>query len=272
MPIITTLVIGARPCIDPRRRDAVGKQRAVGVPELADDLAGRQVAVEALLAGRAERAVERAAGLRRDAQRAAVVFRDVDGLDRVAAADVEQPLACAVARPCCRERPAARRCSASAARRSRNALAEVAHRLDVVREPLVDPARHLARAKRLLAAFGEETPPGPAGSRSRRFVIGDARRRTLPSARVDVARAGRSTRSRLSRSPAASEPCTALASIDCAKSARIVPGAAFFGSVAPISSRFLAIALSPSSTWTITGPVVMKSTRSRKNGRSRWTA
>ena len=37
----------------------------------------------------------------------------------------------------------------------------------------------------------------------------------------------------------ASEPCTALASIESAKSARIVPLAAFFGSVAPISSRFL---------------------------------
>src|SRR5206468_1219321 len=46
---------------------------------------------------------------------------------------------------------------------------------------------------------------------------------------------------------AASEPCTALASMLAAKSARIVPRSAFFGSVAPISSRFLAIAPSPSS-------------------------
>ena len=98
MPIITTLVIGARPVLDPRRGDAVGEQRAVGVPQLADDLAGREVAVEALLAGRAERAVERAARLRRDAQRAAVVLGDVDRLDRVAVADVEQPLARAVGR------------------------------------------------------------------------------------------------------------------------------------------------------------------------------
>ena len=67
----------------------------------------------------------------------------------------------------------------------------------------------------------------------------------------------------------ASEPCTALASMLAAKSARIVPGAAFFGSVAPISSRFLAIAFSPSSTCTMIGPDTMKSTRSLKNGRSR---
>src|SRR5262245_12581639 len=60
----------------------------------------------------------------------------------------------------------------------------------------------------------------------------------------------------------ASDPWTAFASIDFAKSARIVPGAAFFGSVAPIRSRFLAIAFSPSSTWIITGPEIMNSTRS----------
>jgi hypothetical protein len=71
---------------------------------------------------------------------------------------------------------------------------------------------------------------------------------------------------------ALSEPCTAFASIDCAKSARIVPLAAFFGSVAPMSSRFLATAFSPSRTWISTGPEIMKSTRSRKNGRSRCTA
>ena len=57
---------------------------------------------------------------------------------------------------------------------------------------------------------------------------------------------GRNTRSRCAPFPAPSEPCTALASIESAKSARMVPLAAFFGSVAPISSRFFAIAFSPS--------------------------
>src|SRR5690242_21654216 len=51
-----------------------------------------------------------------------------------------------------------------------------------------------------------------------------------------------------------SEPCTELASIDSAKSLRIVPGSALAGSVAPITSRFLATAFSPSSTCTTTGP------------------
>ena len=38
--------------------------------------------------------------------------------------------------------------------------------------------------------------------------------------------------------------------------------AAFLGSVAPISSRFLRMAFSPSRTWIMTGPETMKSTRS----------
>jgi len=63
--------------LDPRRGDAVGEQRAVGMPQLSNDLADAQVAVEALLAGRAECAVERAPGLRRDAQRSAVAPRSV---------------------------------------------------------------------------------------------------------------------------------------------------------------------------------------------------
>ena len=57
-----------------------------------------------------------------------------------------------------------------------------------------------------------------------------------------------------------------------AKSARIVPLSAFFGSVAPISSRFFSDAFSPSSTWIITGPEIMKPTRSLKKGRSLCTA
>jgi hypothetical protein len=65
---------------------------------------------------------------------------------------------------------------------------------------------------------------------------------------------------------ALSEPCTALRSIDFAKSARIVPGAASLGLVDPMSSRFFAIAFSPSKTETKTGPSIMKVTSSRKKG------
>src|SRR5271163_424039 len=60
----------------------------------------------------------------------------------------------------------------------------------------------------------------------------------------------------------ASEPCTALRSMFSPKSLRIVPAAAFFGSVAPISSRQRVIALSPSRHITTTGPEVMYLQRS----------
>src|SRR3546814_10868923 len=53
-----------------------------------------------------------------------------------------------------------------------------------------------------------------------------------------------------------------------AKSLRMVPSAALAGLVAPITSRYLAMAFSPSSTCTTTGPEIMKSTRSLKKGRA----
>ena len=69
----------------------------------------------------------------------------------------------------------------------------------------------------------------------------------------------------------ASEPCTEFSPIESANCLRIVPAAAFSGLVAPITSRYLAIALSPSSTCTTTGAAVIISTSSPKNGRSRCT-
>jgi len=59
-----------------------------------------------------------------------------------------------------------------------------------------------------------------------------------------------------------------LASIDSAKSLRMVPAAALAGLVAPMISRLAAIAFSPSSTCTTTGPDVMNVHRSLKNGRA----
>ena len=79
--------------------DAVARQE-----DLADDLLRREIANEALRARMAEGAVERAADLAGDAQRAALGLRNVDGLDfrRLAAApqrgQPQQPLARAVDR------------------------------------------------------------------------------------------------------------------------------------------------------------------------------
>ncbi len=57
-----------------------------------------------------------------------------------------------------------------------------------------------------------------------------------------------------------------------ARSARIVPRSAFFGSVAPISCRLRAMTFSPSSTITTIGPDDMNSVSEPKKGRSRCTA
>ena len=66
-------------------------------PDLPQDFGGVEVAREALLAGGAEAAVDRTAGLRRHAQRATPRLGNEHGLDRVAAAHVEQPLAGGIA-------------------------------------------------------------------------------------------------------------------------------------------------------------------------------
>ena len=74
MPMKTTLVTTRSPpgCI---------AELAIREPDLADDLGGGQVAVEALLRGRAEGAVHRAADLAGDAQRAAAGLGDEHHLD-----------------------------------------------------------------------------------------------------------------------------------------------------------------------------------------------
>jgi hypothetical protein len=65
-------------------------------PDLADDFGGGQIAVEALGGGGAELAVERAAHLRRHAQRAAAFVGNEHGFDRVLAVHAQQPLVGAV--------------------------------------------------------------------------------------------------------------------------------------------------------------------------------
>ncbi len=103
MPIITMFetrrfsgspprrVVGAGPIVE-----TIARQH-----DLADDLGCRQIADEPLRAGVAEGAIERAADLARNAQRAAVGFRNVDAFDFVRRAAMlarkpKQPFARAV--------------------------------------------------------------------------------------------------------------------------------------------------------------------------------
>ena len=100
MPIITTLVTRRLPV----GRFAVGPvvEAIARHHDLADDLARGEVAHQPLRAGVTERAIQRAADLRGNAQRAAVGFRNVDALDfmrlldAVAARQAQQPFAGAV--------------------------------------------------------------------------------------------------------------------------------------------------------------------------------
>ena len=102
MPIMTTLETRRFSPVAGRRRRALPIVQPVARQhDLADDLAWREIAHEALCAGMAERAIERAADLTGNAQRAAVGFGDVDALDLTGpavgfAGKPQQPLARAV--------------------------------------------------------------------------------------------------------------------------------------------------------------------------------
>ena len=75
-----------------------GAKLAMRQPDLPDDFRDAQVAVEALLRGRAEGAVHGAAHLAGDAQRAAIGLGDVDRLDALHLVHAQHPLARAVRR------------------------------------------------------------------------------------------------------------------------------------------------------------------------------
>ena len=69
----------------------IGAQRPTGDPELSDDFRCAQVAVEALLRGAAELAIQRATHLRGNAQRAAFFAGNKNGFHRIPRAHIEQP-------------------------------------------------------------------------------------------------------------------------------------------------------------------------------------
>ena len=213
MPIITTLVIGARPA---------STQGAVTPSASSARLASQswpmisaivEVAVEALLPGRAERAVERAAHLRGDAQRAAVVLGDEHRLDAVADADVEQPLARAVGGAVSRDHRGRRGPRRSPSQLLAQGLREVGHRVEVADAALVHPARAPAARETASRRSSANHSVEAGGVKSRRLVRmgGGGRAGGLSASRPGSP--GRSRRSRLRAVSGASEPCTALASM-----------------------------------------------------------
>mmetsp|Transcript_21677 Transcript_21677/g.84466 ORF Transcript_21677/g.84466 Transcript_21677/m.84466 type:complete len:526 (+) Transcript_21677:1337-2914(+) len=125
-------------------------QGMLGEPQLGHDFGGRQVAAEALVAGRAEAAAHRTAGLAGHAQRAAVVFGDEYGFDRIARADIEQPLDRAVGRDMLGD-DIQRADDGTAGELLAQRLGEVGHLFEVRRALLVDPAKQLGRTELLFA-------------------------------------------------------------------------------------------------------------------------
>ena len=71
-------------------------QQPVGHVQLTNDFSGREVSSKALMARGAETAVDGAAGLRRDAQGAAIVLGNKDGLDGIGLSGIEQPFSGAI--------------------------------------------------------------------------------------------------------------------------------------------------------------------------------
>ena len=126
---------------------------------LAQDLGGLEVALVSGDPRQAERALQRTAGLRRDADRPAVVLGDVDGLDRGPVVEAKQVLA----RPVLRQRPLGDLGPAHVellgerlAQRSR----QVVHGRDLADAVVVEPAVELAAAESRLAPLRGELDEG----------------------------------------------------------------------------------------------------------------
>src|SRR5438067_10393963 len=153
----TTLFRSARVRSRPRgtRAARLAGELALGEPYRPDDLGGAEVAVEALLRGGAERAVERTADLGGDAERPAVGLGNEHHLEGLTRVRPEQPLAGAV-----RGAPHGEdlRCAHLGQRVEPRAqlLREIGHAGEGVDAALVDPVHQLARPEGLAAELLDE--------------------------------------------------------------------------------------------------------------------
>jgi hypothetical protein len=121
-----------------------------------------RIAIEALLAGGAERAIHGAADLARNAQRAARDLRDEHRLDRLATVHGDHPLAGVVGGMV--QRAHLRQADFRNLREpAPQRLRHVGHRLEVGDAEPVHPAHQLARAERLLAETDEKLLQSLAG-------------------------------------------------------------------------------------------------------------
>ena len=119
----------------------------LGKPQLGNDFTTGQVAAKALVSRGAKAAAHRAPGLRRNAQRAAIVLGDEHRLDRIAIAHIKQPLDRAVARFLLGEDFQAFNAGLGGELFAQR-LGQIGHLGKVGRPALVNPAKQLRGAKR----------------------------------------------------------------------------------------------------------------------------
>src|SRR5690606_3062364 len=162
---------------------------------------------------------------------------DEDRLDGLARADVEQPLPRAVRRMLVAQH--IRRADLGKLLEPRPKLhAQVGHCVELADAALIDPTHDLTGAKWLLAERDEEL--GETVRRQTEQVHPAAVAGSLDRQRVRGQRSASAKKNPISAAAVSgpSDPCTTFSSMEAAKSARIVPAAAFAGFVAPMRSRF----------------------------------
>ena len=145
---------------DPARaaRDLAARQRPGAGDDLLDDLGGRHVALQAALAGGAERAGHAAAGLAGDAHGGAVGVAHQHRLDERAVEELPQRLAGGAAcRPPCVRSGVISVGSSAATSSSRWAAGQVGHLGRVVDEPAEVVGRELLGAEAGQAQLGAST-------------------------------------------------------------------------------------------------------------------
>ncbi|MNQ57557.1 hypothetical protein D3C85_717190 [compost metagenome] len=121
----------------------------VGNPHLADDFGGGEVAVEALLAGGAETAIQGTACLGRNAQGAALALGNVNGLDAAAGRHAHHPLAGAVAGDVLADHFRTTDLSNSLELFAQG-LADVRHGVEIIDAKVVNPFHYLTGTETLL--------------------------------------------------------------------------------------------------------------------------
>ncbi len=132
-----------------------GPEGFIGKPHLANHFGGGEVAVEALLAGGAETAIQGAAGLGRNAEGTAVVGGNVDGLDAAAGGNADHPFTGAVGGNVFTDH--FRRANfGNGLELFAQGLADVRHGGEIIDAKMVNPFHHLAGTEAFLPDRVEE--------------------------------------------------------------------------------------------------------------------